>query len=185
VARPHGCPIFIGRIIGLFCRILSPLWGSCAKETYDFKFHGFLSYRTSSFQTHSSVISGFSAENVLHDSVFYESLPPQHTATHCTLQHTAIRCAKRLMTKSSTVCRQCSKQLLCNTGWQRPIGCLIFIGHFPQKSPISSGSFANNDLQLKASYGSSTLCSIGFSLIATATRCNKLQQRTAEHDLRL
>ena len=36
-------------------------------------------------------------------------------------------------------------------GGERPVSRLIFIGHFPHKSPIMSGSFAERDLQLKAS----------------------------------
>jgi len=51
-----------------------------------------------------------------------------------------------------------------NTGWRRCVGCLIFVGHFLQKSPIIRGSVAGRDLQLKAPYTSSppyiTICSL-------------------------
>ena len=56
------------------------------------------------------------------------------------------------------------------TGWRRRRGWPIFIRHFPHKSPIIRGSFAENNLQSKTSYESSPHCTWAPS---TSTTCRR------------
>jgi len=58
---------------------------------------------------------------------------------------------------SRTTC-SCISVVCDDTEWPRPIGYLIFIVHFLQKSHILDGSITERDLHLKASCGSSPPC---------------------------
>ena len=70
------------------------------------------------------------------------------------LYHTATRLPRPSRAHTRVPFASSKIMRITGTGWRRPVGCLIFVGNFPQKSPIVSGSFAKNDRQLEASYGS-------------------------------
>ena len=72
---------------------------------------------------------------------------------HLCYRYIILRQDASILSCESVVFQQGSLRL-SHTGWRRLIECLIFIGHFPQKTPIIGGSFVVNDLQLEVSYAS-------------------------------
>ena len=60
-------------------------------------------------------------------------------------------------------------------GWRRLRGSLIWIGHFPQKWHILSGSLVENDLQLRGSYECSSPCTLDWLEVDLMCCCSVLQ----------
>jgi len=109
----------------------------------------------------------------LHNIFIYTCI--QHIWSHnkgSVLQCVAVCCSvlqyvavcRSVLQCAAVCCSMCLNRRFCQqtteatTEWRIPIGYCMFIGHFPQESPIRIGSCAERDLELKSPYASLPPC---------------------------